>query len=87
MTILARSEVKNKAYEVAAEYCKKRGFSIEKLSQLSIFVLEDSVAFATKPEYYGGGLLEDLSSRPKSVLFVNRETGQVKLTQLAYEVL
>ena len=71
----------------AVEYCKSKGFSLDKLSEHYYIYFGDYVGVMHDMPYHGGGLTEDIDSRPKAVLTYDVKKGIIIPTDYAKQFL
>ena len=72
------------AVELAKDYCKNNGLSIEKLNQQMFAVIYSSAIFAQPSNVIPNGLLNDLETQPKPTLIIKKNDNGLVIEQTEY---
>ena len=77
---------KETALSYAKQYCDTYGLSFDKLLSLTYLQLSDQGAFCAEPDEEGFGLINDIASQYKPVLFIEAN-GSVVETKFTIQFL
>jgi len=72
------------AFEIAKNYCRDNGLSIDKLTQQKFALIYSSAVFAQPSDVIPNGLLNDLDTQPKPTLIIKNDGNTLVIEQTEY---